>query len=101
MESAERVAAMEQALDQTCDAVDQMRDAVAELVDATDAIRDLSAYYGSQEWYQDRKADQRGKLPGDLRRGVLTEDVPYEALVDAREMALGMLEVATALLRAL
>ena len=101
MEPTQRIAAMERALDQTCDAVDQMRDAVAALVDATDAIQELSAYYGSQEWYQDRKADERGKFPADLKRGVLTEDLPYEALIDAREIALGMLEAATALLRAL
>ena len=92
---------MERALGEVQAATDQMSDAVAALVDATDSIRALGAYYGSQDWYKDREADERGKLPADLQCGVLGEDEPYEALVDAREMALGMLEVATGLLRTL
>ena len=101
MDRVERIASMERALDEARSATEQMSDAVAALVDTTDSIRALSAYYGSQDWFKDREADERGKLPADLRRGVLGEDEPYEALVDAREMALGMLEVATGLLRAL
>ena len=48
-----------------------------------------------------RELDERGKLPADLERGVLGEDLPYEALVDAREAALAALEVATQMLRSL
>lgn len=97
----ERIKAMEEALDATTDATSQLSEAIAAQVDALDALRTLSSYYGSQEWYKDREADERGKLPADLKRGVLGEDLPYEALVDAREAALAALEVATAMLRAL
>lgn len=92
---------MEEALDATTDATSQLSEAIAAQVDALDALRMLSSYYGSQEWFKDREADERGKLPADLKRGVLGEDLPYEALVDAREAALAALEVATAMLRAL
>ena len=94
----ERIKAMEEALDATTDATSQLSEAIAAQVDA---LRTLSSYYGSQEWFKDREADERGKLPADLKRGVLGEDLPYEALVDAREAALAALEVATAMLRAL
>ncbi len=97
----ERIKAMEEALDATTDATSQLSEAIAAQVDALDALRTLSSYYGSQEWFKDREADERGKLPADLKRGVLGEDLPYEALVDAREAALAALEVATAMLRAL
>lgn len=96
-----RIAAMEEALNTSRAAVDQLQDAVSGLVDAMDALRELSEYYGSQLWYKDRGADERGQLPDDLARGVLTEDLPYEVLVDAREAALGALEAATATLRSL
>lgn len=101
MDRIERITAMERALNEGRNATDQMQEAIAALVDATDSISALSAYYGSNDWYDDRRADERGKLPENLARGVLTEDEPYEVLVDAREAALGMLEVATSLLRAL
>lgn len=97
----ERIKAMEAALNETRDAADQLREAVAAQAVALDSVRALSAYYGSQDWYSDLEADERGKLPESLERGVLSEDLPYEALVDAREAALGALEVAASMLRAL
>lgn len=97
----ERISRMEDAMNTSREAVDQLQDAIGSLVDAMDSIRSLSEYYGSQQWFKDRGADDRGQLPDDLARGVLTEDLPYEVLVDAREAALGALEVATATLRAL
>ena len=101
MDRIERISAMEAALNASRAAVDQLSEAVAGLVDAMDALQALSAYYGSKEWYDDRKADEQGKLPAGLARGVLGEDAPYDLLVDAREAALGALEAATATLRAL
>ena len=96
-----RIREMEEALNVAQDAADQLSEAIAAQVDAIDALQKLSAYYGSQDWYADREADERGKLPDDTARGVLSEDGPYEALVSAREAALAALEVATATLRAL
>jgi hypothetical protein len=101
MDRIERIKAMEAALNETRDAAEQLREAVAAQAVALDSVRALSAYYGSQDWYKDLEADERGKLPEGLERGVLSEDLPYEALVDAREAALGALEVATSMLRAL
>lgn len=97
----ERIQAMEEALNVSRDAAEQFSEAVAAQVDALDALRQLSMYYGSQDWYKDREADERGKLPENLERGVLGEDLPYEVLVSAREAALAALEVATLVLRAL
>ena len=101
MERIERIEAMEAALDESREAIDQLQEAIAGLVDALDGLQALASYYGSQDWYKDRKADEQGRLPQDLKRGVLGEDEAYEVLVDAREAALGALEVATATLRAL
>jgi hypothetical protein len=97
----ERIQSMEEAYNLSREAVDQLVEAIAAQVDAIDAITALSGYYGSEQWYQDRDADERGALPDDLARGVLGEDLPYEVLMDAREAALGAIEVATQMLRAL
>ena len=49
-------------------------------------IAELSKYYGSELWKQDFAADEAGKLPPDLNRGVLSEDGIWNLLSDYREM---------------
>lgn len=43
-------------------------------------FRELSIYYASDEWKMDFEADEDGKLPKDLKRGVLSEDGIYNLL---------------------
>ncbi len=40
----------------------------------------LTAYYTSGEWRADYEADERGELPPDLKRGVLSQDGLYDLL---------------------
>ena len=44
----------------------------------------LEAYYGSDDWKQDFADDEAGRLPKDLRRGVLSEDGIYNLLEQFR-----------------
>ncbi len=37
-------------------------------------LRILDAYYTSGQWLEDYEADERGELPPDLKRGVLSQD---------------------------
>ena len=45
-------------------------------------VAELSKYYGSDLWKQDFAADEAGKLPPDLKRGVLSEDGIWNLLSD-------------------
>ena len=49
-------------------------------------VAELSKYYGSDLWKQDFAADEAGKLPQDLKRGVLSEDGIWNLLADYREI---------------
>ena len=40
----------------------------------------LDAFYTSGEWREDYEADERGELPPDLERGVLSQDALYDLL---------------------
>lgn len=40
----------------------------------------LTAYYESKQWLSDYELDERGDLPPDLKRGVLSEDGIYNFL---------------------
>ena len=66
---------------------DEVQNALAEGVDIEDAllqekIEILIQYYESEQWKIDYSADERGELPADLRRGVLSEDGVYNLLND-------------------
>lgn len=62
--------------------------------DVTEDIRILDAYYRSPLWRSDFEADEAGKLPADLPRGVLSEDGIYNALqaYDERQSTLSQCE---------
>ena len=47
-------------------------------------IAKLEAYYNSPQWRKDFEADEAGKLPKDLKRGVLSEDGLWNLLEDYR-----------------
>ena len=66
---------------------DEVQNALAEGVDIEDAllqekIEILIQYYESEQWKNDYSADERGELPADLKRGVLSEDGVYNVLND-------------------
>lgn len=66
---------------------DEVQNALAEGVDIEDAllqekIEILIQYYESEQWKNDYSADERGELPADLKRGVLSEDGVYNLLND-------------------
>ncbi len=46
----------------------------------SEKVAALTAYYSSGEWLEDYEADERGELPPDLKRGVLSQDGLYELL---------------------
>ena len=50
-------------------------------------VAELSKYYGSELWKLDFAADEAGKLPPDLKRGVLSEDGIWNLLSDYREQS--------------
>ena len=49
-------------------------------------MKELEDYYLSYEWKKDFEADEEGLLPGDLKRGVLSEDGIYDLLEQYKEL---------------
>ena len=44
----------------------------------------LDAYYTSGQWREDYEADERGELPPDLKRGILSQDALYDLLEEIK-----------------
>lgn len=49
-------------------------------------VNELEAYYASDEWKLDFAADEAGRLPSSLQRGVLSEDGLYDLLEKYHEL---------------
>ena len=47
----------------------------------------MDACYTSAEWREDYEADERGEIPPDLTRGVLSQDALFDLLVGAETIA--------------
>ena len=95
MKQTERIERMEGYLDTASAAVAEMSEAAEKYEKAQTALKKLSGYYGSTLWMKDYEDDENGKLPPDLKRGVLSEDAVYNLLDDNRELMLKMLKILT------
>lgn len=82
----ERITQMEQRLDRATAAVEAMEAAIEQYKAARDDIASLDAYLGSPKWHADRDDDEAGRLPKELKRGVLSEDAIWNLLERHREV---------------
>lgn len=78
MEQIERIKEMERCLDVSETTLKVLSDALDGLNKNKDAIRKLFDYYGSPFWRADFEDDEAGRIPKDLKRGVLSEDAVYD-----------------------
>ena len=86
MERIERIKQMEACLERASVAVKELSAALEQYDEAREAIEKLDKYLGSKQWKQDCKADEEGKLPKDLKRGVLSEDGIWNVLEESRKL---------------
>ena len=93
MEQVKRIKAMERSLDRASQAVMKLSAALDDYAVAQTDIRKLEKYYGSDEWRQDFADDEQGRLPQDLKRGVLSEDGIWNVLVNNRDLKSRMQEI--------
>ena len=60
--------------------------AVADYETLRYVIDELNEYMSSGQWQKDFEADEAGKIPKDIRRGILSEDGLYNLLEKAGEI---------------
>ena len=77
----ERITKMEALFDKSEEVIKRLESALEDFNELHDDISKLEAYY-DKDWRKDFEADEAGKLPKDLKRGVLSEDGIYDLLSD-------------------
>lgn len=85
-EQIQRIRKMERHLNRASAAIKKLSDALNKYEKAQKDIAELNQYYGSDEWKQDFSDDEAGRLPQDLKRGVLSEDGIWNVLEENQEL---------------
>ena len=81
-----RIRKMERRLDRALAVVKRLT-AALDKWEATQAdVAALEEYYSSGAWRRDFEDDDAGRLPQDLKRGVLSEDGIWNLLTDCKEL---------------
>lgn len=86
MNRIDRIKHMEELYDDAQSAVSELDNVIESFKAVIPKIEELINYYESSQWMKDFDADSQGKLPEDLKRGVLSEDGIYNLLTDYQRL---------------
>jgi hypothetical protein len=86
MKHIERITHMEALFDKIQEVVSRLNQALEDFAALQTDLDELEAYYTSPQWRKDFEADEAGKLPKSLKRGVLSEDGLWNLLEDCRHL---------------
>ena len=81
----ERIEQMENLFDQSNEVIQRLKQAIADFQALQPTIDELDNYYKTN-WRSDFEADEKGKLPADLKRGVLSEDGLWDLLEEYQRL---------------
>ncbi|MBR6882208.1 MAG: DUF4298 domain-containing protein [Bacteroidales bacterium] len=99
MDQIERIQHFETLLDRVAPVLDNLEEALDAFDGIQEDVQELSSYYESDEWRDDFEADETGKLPADLKRGVLSEDGIYDVLSSHYSLTVRLLDTVSAILK--
>ena len=77
---------MEDILNRATQKMNALEKMIAEYKEYQSEIEKLEAYYTSRQWKDDYAMDEKGELPDNLKRGILSEDGIYNLLERNKEL---------------
>ena len=99
MEQIERIQHYETLLDRIAPVLENLEEALDAFEGIQEDVKELAAYYEDDDWREDFEADEAGKLPADLKRGVLSEAGIYDVLSDHYALTVRLLDTVSAILK--
>jgi hypothetical protein len=99
MEQIERIQHFEMLLDRVVPVLGNLEEALDAFDGIQEDVRELSAYYESDDWRDDFETDEAGHLPKDLKRGVLSEDGIYDVLSAHYSLTVRLLDTVSSILK--
>ncbi|MDP0170986.1 DUF4298 domain-containing protein [Glaesserella parasuis] len=82
-----KIREMEQILNEASSLMNKMEQLQQSWTVLLPKIRELENYY-SEQWQEDYNADERGEIPSEMIRCLLSEDAVYNLFIAHREIAL-------------
>ena len=99
MEQIERIQHFETLLDRIAPVLENLEEALDAFEGIQEDVKELAAYYEDEDWREDFEADEAGKLPADLKRGVLSEDGIYDVLSGHYALTIRLLDTVSTILK--
>lgn len=99
MEQIERIQHYEKLLDRIAPVLENLEEALDAFEGIQEDVKELAAYYEDDDWREDFEADEAGKLPADLKRGVLSEDGIYDVLSGHYALTIRLLDTVSTILK--
>ena len=99
MEQIERIQHFESLLDKVAPVLGNLEEALDAFDGIQEDVKELAAYYDDDAWREDFEADEAGRLPRDLKRGVLSEDGLYDVLSSHYALTVRLLDTVSAILK--
>lgn len=99
MEQIERIQHFESLLDKVAPVLGNLEEALDAFDGIQEDVKELAAYYDDDAWREDFEADEAGRLPKDLKRGVLSEDGLYDVLSSHYALTVRLLDTVSAILK--
>ena len=90
MKRIERIKEMEKIFDKTSKRVKELENALESFKKDEKDLYKLFKYYGSIAWLDDYDAYEAGKIPKNVKAGVLSQDLVYDLLVDYHSLVTEM-----------
>ena len=87
MTQIDRITHMETLFAKSEEVIKRLETALEDFAAIAPDIAELEAYYTSPQWRKDFEADEAGKLPKDLKRGVLSEDGVWNVLENYKRLS--------------
>ena len=81
-----RISRMEALFDKSTEVIRRVEQALDDFAAIQGDIDELEAYHSSPQWKKDFEADEAGKLPKDLKKGVLSEDGLWNLLEEYHQL---------------
>ena len=97
-ESVKRIEHFEPILDESRKAIDSFKKELA-IFKKCEKIKELSSYYGSDEWFSDFESYENGEIDKSVKCGVLSEDEIFDVIEESRELAVEMLDASSYILK--
>ena len=80
MDQIKRIEKMEAVMNKVAASVRKCQDALSEFAALEDEIDELNTYYMDGAWREDYEADEAGKIPKNMKRGILSQDTLFDLL---------------------